>query len=65
MTEVKHFREAFRDAFKYWSDVTPLTFEISSPDKADIKISFGRYGHGKCPYHFDGEGIIIAIVSTD
>ena len=35
----KGVREAIRDAFKAWSDVSGLTFkEVSSTSKADIEI---------------------------
>ncbi|XP_013402591.1 matrix metalloproteinase-16 [Lingula anatina] len=54
-------RDAFRKAFKHWSDVTPLTFrelQIGAPGRSDIRIrfmssgrSFGRRG-GVLAYAF-------------
>lgn len=32
------------EAFKVWSDVSPLTFNRTSDKEADIQISFARKG---------------------
>lgn len=49
-------------AFKFWSDVTPLTF--TEKQKGDIVLHFGGSSHhdGKkqCSYPFDGEGSVLA-----
>lgn len=40
---IERVREVFRDAFKVWSDVTPLTFtEVHVGSHADITIDFVR-----------------------
>uniref|UniRef100_UPI00398E42F3 collagenase 3-like n=1 Tax=Pristiophorus japonicus TaxID=55135 RepID=UPI00398E42F3 len=44
---------AIREAFKVWSDVTPLTFTKILEGEADIRISFSPRVHGD-GYPFDG-----------
>jgi len=51
------------DAFKYWSNVTPLKFQ-EVRGSGDIRIHFGRSSHhdgGKqCYFPFDGQGRVLA-----
>ena len=44
---------AIREAFKIWSDVTPLVFEEVTTGFADIYLKFGPGYHGD-QYPFDG-----------
>ncbi|KAM4796304.1 matrix metalloproteinase-19 [Rhinophrynus dorsalis] len=52
-------RSAIQSAFKYWSDITPLTFKEITHGRADIRISFHRRGNG-CSRPFDGPGKVLA-----
>ncbi|XP_038056492.1 matrix metalloproteinase-17-like [Patiria miniata] len=49
-----------REAFKVWSDITPLSFhEITGANYADIYLKFAPYDHGD-PFPFDGPGGTLA-----
>lgn len=52
-------RAAIREAFKIWSDVTPLKFIEMNSGFADIYIQFGPGYHGD-QYPFDGYGGTLA-----
>ena len=45
--------DAIRQAFKIWSDITPLVFEEKTEGFADIYLKFGAGYHGD-QYPFDG-----------
>ena len=53
-------RQAVRDAFALWANVTTLTFtEVSSAASADIVILWGAGAHGD-PFPFDGVNGVLA-----
>ncbi|XP_037679528.1 stromelysin-3 [Choloepus didactylus] len=52
-------RQTMAEAFRVWSDVTPLTFTEVHEGRADIMIDFASYSHGD-DLPFDGPGGILA-----
>ncbi|XP_071945934.1 matrix metalloproteinase-18-like [Antedon mediterranea] len=52
-------RTAIYNAFKVWSDVTPITFREVGSGAADIYIKFASYHH-EDSYPFDGPGGTLA-----
>ncbi|KAH0629277.1 hypothetical protein JD844_011216 [Phrynosoma platyrhinos] len=53
-------RTAIQMAFKYWSDVTQLTFQEVKTGRADIRISFHGSSPWGCSRPFDGPGHVLA-----
>ncbi|XP_060544808.1 LOW QUALITY PROTEIN: matrix metalloproteinase-19 [Pantherophis guttatus] len=53
-------RTAIQTAFKYWSDVTQLTFQEVRTGRADIRLSFHGISPWICSRPFDGPGHVLA-----
>ncbi|XP_034959814.1 matrix metalloproteinase-19 isoform X1 [Zootoca vivipara] len=53
-------RTAIQTAFKYWSDVTRLTFQEVRSGRADIRLSFHGTSTWGCSRPFDGPGHVLA-----
>ncbi|XP_042564439.1 neutrophil collagenase [Clupea harengus] len=54
-----HVRKAFKEAWKLWTEVTPLKFRHRARREADIIVSFNRGDHGDGS-SFDGRGGVLA-----
>ncbi|XP_051933303.1 matrix metalloproteinase-19 [Hippocampus zosterae] len=52
-------KTAIQEAFKYWSDVTDLTFREVEYGRGDIRIAFHKRD-GYCSIPFDGRGHVLA-----
>ncbi|XP_067667987.1 matrix metalloproteinase-19-like [Haliotis asinina] len=53
-------KRAMENAFKYWQEVTPLTFKYTD-GTPDIEVKFARGEHGDGQYNaFDGKGKTLA-----
>ncbi|XP_057701424.1 matrix metalloproteinase-19 [Corythoichthys intestinalis] len=52
-------KTAIKEAFKYWSDVTDLTFREVEYGRGDIRIAFHKRD-GYCASPFDGPGHVLA-----
>ncbi|XP_032641460.1 matrix metalloproteinase-19 [Chelonoidis abingdonii] len=53
-------RQAIQAAFRYWSDVAPLTFREVRHGPANIRISFHGAYSWTCSRPFDGPGKVLA-----
>ncbi|XP_007427063.1 matrix metalloproteinase-19 [Python bivittatus] len=53
-------RTAVQTAFKYWNDVTHLTFQEVRTGRADIRLSFHGSSPWGCSRPFDGPGHVLA-----
>ncbi|XP_004700892.1 matrix metalloproteinase-19 [Echinops telfairi] len=53
-------RGALLQAFRYWSDVAPLTFREVKAGWADIRLSFHGRQSKYCSRNFDGPGRVLA-----
>ncbi|CAM4658089.1 unnamed protein product [Lepidochelys olivacea] len=53
-------RRAIQAAFRYWSDVAPLTFREVRHGTADIRLSFHGAYSWTCSRPFDGPGKVLA-----
>ncbi|XP_062976036.1 matrix metalloproteinase-19 [Elgaria multicarinata webbii] len=53
-------RRAIQAAFKYWSDVTQLTFREVRIGRADIRLTFHGSSSWDCKRPFDGPGHVLA-----
>ncbi|XP_020638585.1 matrix metalloproteinase-19 [Pogona vitticeps] len=53
-------RTAIQTAFRYWSDVTHLTFQEVRTGRADLRLSFHGSTPWGCSRPFDGPGHVLA-----